>query len=181
LPSLAISYCITSSSSLNSFLRGDITSDEVLDVLSEQAVGLYASTAMATLGQVAIPIPVVGALIGSMVGAIASQYLYQSALDAHRAAKASRQNLEIALARCEAARQVLAQQRVNFETFMSREFAELQASTQRLLKGLGEQSSDPDTFALVINQFAQSLGQRLQFSSITEFESFMRTDDPLVL
>jgi hypothetical protein len=181
LPHLAVSFSVNAYQSIKKFHDGELSSSELAENLGEQALGLYASNAMATLSQIAIPIPIVGAAFGGMVGALVSQWLCQSVRESQQRVKASRHELKKTLALCAALELETLQRRAEFEKIMATHFCELQAATQSLLQSLRQHSNDADAFAQSINQFALTLGQRLQFSSVTEFEVFMSSDAPLVL
>lgn len=55
---------------------------------------MLSSTMMATMGQIAIPIPVVGAVLGGMIGYSLSSIFYQAALDSAKRAKEAEANYQ---------------------------------------------------------------------------------------
>ncbi len=64
LPTLAVAICLSAGTSIKRYVTGDIEADTLAEELGEQAVGMLSSSMMAALGQIAIPIPFVGAAIG---------------------------------------------------------------------------------------------------------------------
>ena len=71
---------IQSSKSLIKFLNGEIDDEQMLDEVSHTAITGTASFYYGAVGQLAIPVPLVGALIGSTVGYFVGNILYQSGL-----------------------------------------------------------------------------------------------------
>ncbi|WP_181227056.1 hypothetical protein [Helicobacter pylori] len=73
------------------YFRGKIDEVELLKQLVKANTTLISSGAMAVAGQVLIPIPVVGALIGCFVGATLSETCFNALLKAREEAKLARQ------------------------------------------------------------------------------------------
>ena len=78
---LAIAAAIVQSSkSLLAYLDNRIDAEQMLDEINQTAVNGTASFYYGTVGQAVMPIPVAGALIGSIVGYFVGTILYQSSL-----------------------------------------------------------------------------------------------------
>ena len=136
---------------------------------------------MAAVGQVAIPIPFVGAAIGGMIGYTLSSMFYQSALEASRSAKLSSEQLLKIRTIEEAARERIAHEQEQLEAFVSREIPQLRLETQFLLSSLANADhQDSEALSKSINHYAGLLGKSLQFHSVNEFETFMSSDDPFI-
>lgn len=181
-PALVVNICLSLGSSVKRYVTGEITESQLLAEVGEKGSGMLSASMMAALGQIAIPIPFVGAALGGMIGYTLSSMFYQSALDAARGADASRERLERVRAIETAARARIADEQAALDKFLRREIPELQAETQRLLTVVNTSASDQaDTLAAAINRYADLLGQRLQFKSMAEFDAFMTSDEPLRL
>ena len=72
---------------LKSYFTGDISGLECLEELGEKGVGQLSAAMFAAVGQILIPVPVVGAMIGSMAGYALSSALYKELLDSLKEAK----------------------------------------------------------------------------------------------
>ena len=182
LPALVVSTCVSLSGSIKRYVTGEISEADLLIEVGEKGAGMLSSSMMAALGQLAIPIPVVGAAIGGMIGYTLSSLFYQSALDAARGAQASRELLERTRAIEGAARARIAQEQAAIDDFLSREIPAIRQETQQLLSvmqtaGIGQ----VDALAAAINQYATLLGKHLSFQTLDEFEDFMQSDQPLHL
>ena len=180
-PTLAINICLSLGQSIKRYVNDEIDEAELLNEIGEKGAGMLSSSMMAALGQIAIPIPVVGAAIGGMIGYTLSSMFYQSALEAARGVTLSRERLARIKAIETEARSHITQQQALFDEFAAREIPELRQDTERLFKTLSEGSASINDLAFAINDFASLLGSQLQFQNQTEFDDFMNSDKPLIL
>lgn len=181
-PALAVNVCLSLASSVNRYVRGDISEAQLLTEVGEKGAGMLSSSMMAALGQLAIPIPFVGAAVGGMIGYTLASLFYQSALDAARGAETSRALLARTQAIEIAARAHIAEEQTALDKFLSCEIPELKLETQRLFAAVDAAASgQADALAQAINECAACLGKRLQFQSMAEFDDFMHSDQSLRL
>lgn len=170
--------------SFKDFLNGDITKAELLRQIGEKGSAACLSSVYASVGAVAGSIagPVgtaVGAAIGSMVGYVASSLLYGSVLQAFEAEEAAQARAEQTHAFCEAAIRRMKTERAEFERqaeilFQNREAA-FAAGFRQMEAALLD--DDFDRFSNGLNEFANSFGQKLQFTTFEEFDAFMQSDE----
>jgi len=178
-PALAVNICISLGTSISRYVRGEITESQLLTEVGEKGAGMLSGAMMAALGQIAIPVPVVGAAIGGMIGCTLSSLFYQSALESARDVELSRDNLKRCKAIQKAARANIAQEQAALNAFLRREIPALVKETNELFCLLDTENSDVDVLAGAINQYAGLLGVQLQFNSLREFSEFMGSDQPL--
>lgn len=76
---------------LAQYFGGEISGAQALDQLGERGTAMLASGAFATVGQIAIPIPVVGAIIGSMFGYALSTAGYSELTNSLKEAEIARE------------------------------------------------------------------------------------------
>ena len=181
-PAMVVNICLSLGSSVKRYVTGEISEAQLLAEVGEKGAGMLSSSMMAALGQLAIPIPVVGAAIGGMIGYTLSSLFYQSALDAARGVENSRQQLERTRAIQTAARAHIAEEQAALDAFTRREIPLLRQETQRLFAIVDSADiNKADAFASAINQYASLLGKQLQFQSPQEFDNFMKSDERLKL
>lgn len=180
-PALVVNICLSLSMSIKRYVNDEIDETELLTEIGEKGAGMLSSGMMAALGQIAIPIPVVGAAIGGMIGYTLSSMFYQSALEAARGAALSSEHLmRISMIEAEARTHILQQQTL-LDEFTSREIPQLRKDTERLFKVISNDSNNIDDFTFAINEFATLLGKNMQFQTMSEFEYFMNSDESLTL
>ncbi|MHA6197367.1 hypothetical protein ACX3YG_23705 [Pseudomonas wadenswilerensis] len=178
-PALVVNICLSLTGSIHSYIKGEISEAQLLEELGEKGTGMLSSSMMAVLGQVAVPIPFVGAAIGGMIGYTLSSSFYQCAFEAARDVELSRRQLERAQMIQAAARERIAEEQARLDEFTRREIPQLRNETAQLFVAVN--GADSDAFAAAINQYATLLGKQLEFASQSEFDAFMDSDAPLVL
>ncbi len=94
LPAMIVGACVTSVTIFGRYFSGKIDEAELLKQLGKANTTLISGGAMAFAGQVLIPIPVVGALIGGFVGAALSE-AFLNALNSKKVELARQRRIEI--------------------------------------------------------------------------------------
>ena len=179
-PALAVNICLSLGSSVKRYVAGDITESQLLLEVGEKGAGMLSASMMAALGQLAIPVPFVGAAIGGMIGYTLSSLFYQSALNAALGAELSRQQLERIRSIEAAARARIAEEQAALDAFTRQEIPQLRRETQQLFALVNASSNcGVDTLTAAINQYAGLLGKQLQFHSLQDFDKFMESDEIL--
>ena len=139
------------------------------------------SALYAAIGQVAIPIPVVGALVGSMLGYALSSASYGVLTQSLREAKMAREE------------RIRIEAEVEESIAMLREYrAELEANISRYLKDTREffdetfsrmksslQTGDIDEYVSATNSITRKMGKRPLYDTFSQFDSMMISDEPL--
>lgn len=180
-PALVVSICLSLGGSIKSYAMGEITESQLLLEVGEKGAGMLSSSMMAALGQLAIPVPFVGAAVGGMIGYTLSSLFYQSTLDSARAVETSREMLGRTRCIQAAARENIAREQAAFDGFLRKEIPQLLQETQQLFDVVNNSSCSIDELVISINNYATILGSNLQFQSLKEFDEFMGSDETLKL
>ncbi len=91
IPTIIVSVVVANATVLTRYFSGKIDEAELLKQLGKANATLVSSGAMAVAGQALIPIPMVGALIGGLVGAVLIETCFNALLKAREEAKLARQ------------------------------------------------------------------------------------------
>lgn len=180
-PVLVMNVCISLGVSIKRYVNDDINETELMEEVVEKGAGMLTSSMFAALGQIAIPVPFIGAAVGGMIGYTLSSMFYQAALVAERQARESKSRYARIREIEAVARQEVENQRATLDEFMCREFPELLLETRQLFMIVDCHDGDMDSFAKATNRYAELLGAQLQFKSMAEFDEFMNGDEPLKL
>lgn len=176
----AINLAVQCSGSVKRLVRGEIDEAQFLEEIGQVGSTALMSSMMAVVGQVAIPIPVVGGLIGGFIGSTLSGLFYQHALDAVREKNMAKKRLEYVQALADQAKVEMARQRYALQQFIDTVFVPIRQEGDALLQMMANtESLCPDEFARKVNQYADLFGKRLQFVSQDEFDDFMKTEELL--
>ncbi len=91
MPAMVVGVGVKSCRILIKYFRGKIDRVECLEELGKENTTFLSGIAMGSIGQLAIPIPVVGALIGGFVGTVMSKTFYDVSLKTLKEAKEAHQ------------------------------------------------------------------------------------------
>jgi len=181
-PTFVVGVCFSLGASVKRYIYGEITEAELLIEVGEKGVGMLSSGMFAAVGQLAIPVPVVGAALGGMIGYTLSSIFYQSALDAAKGAEQSRVDLERVRLIESQARAHLAFEQSALDELMARELPQIHHETRALFLAIDTVGDGGvDGLVTAVNRYATLLGKQLQFGSKAEFDMFMASDEPLRL
>lgn len=161
---------------------GRLTATEAAAVTAEGVGRTAAVWACSAVGQAVIPVPVVGALVGGVVGQYGAAMVVQGfqlailARDTSSAWDAAYDELlaqtDLVVARCEAERGQLDRLAAEYDTGFTRHVVPA-------LDRVSEQfwTGDPDSVLADLADLVRRFDGTPQFASLAEFETFM--DDPL--
>ena len=168
------------------YARGELTGPQAAADSAEAMARVSVIWAFSLIGQTAIPIPVVGAAIGGTVGTLCASTAAQGLTVMTAMAKDARAEEELLAAlEVEIAAAVLVlqeEQRVLRE--ISKEFDI--AFTQRIIPALDQLEASLDSGHVQqtiehTSTIITAFGGTPLFTSMAEFDAFMRSDEPLVL
>lgn len=183
LPTLVVSTTLALGASISRYAKGEIDGVQFMEEIGEKGSGMLASGMMATLGQIAIPIPIVGGVIGGMVGYTMSSLFYRSSLQAFQEAKEAEKNYLIIKAQCEEARRRMLEYQAELQMLFDTHMADmkLQLSDCFVCMDRAIDTDSMDEFAEAANSLGSFLGKTLQFNNMQEFDDFMSSDQTLIL
>jgi hypothetical protein len=171
--------------SLKAYLAGDISGEKLLEDMSSSVISTSAMTYYAGLGQMAIPVPVAGALIGAGIGLFVGSTLNQSGLlalgEAPVVAAARRRREEIEEL-CEKLATSIRESRLELEKQLDIHFGR-QASVlaQQFDLLATTEVADVDKHTQALETIAGEMNVALQFSGFSEFKTFMASDEAFEL
>lgn len=174
LPGAIVSAVIATGGTLKDYLTGKITTEECILQLGQTGLAMTICSYTATVGQALIPIPVVGAVIGTLVGSIIAGAFGSSLLAAAAAEKQAEAEYRVIRAQADIFIQKAQEERKQFELWVGRFFAEraqaISAGLETLEKGC--EDGDFKTATAGMNRIAQSFQKTLPFQNQKEFEEF---------
>lgn len=173
---------VQSGKSIVKYLKGDIDGEQLLSEVSHTAMTGASAFYYGALGQVIIPIPVVGAFVGSTVGYFVGNMLHQSgliSLGESAVVKAARERREHIEALCLTAIPLMRAHRLELESLIAQHFAARGHLLSQAFDGLEHSLLDwnADGFTSQLERVNQAFGATLPFKTLTEFDAFMADDD----
>ncbi len=181
-PVAIASGIISSSKSMVSYLKGDIELEQLSDEITHTAITSSASFYYGALGQVMIPIPVVGSIVGAGVGYMIGNLIHQSALVAlgdSQLVKAAKERRRQIQALCLAAVPQIRQNRIALQQQLDQHF---EARKQLFISAfdsfdLAMNDWEPDQCLEALNAISDQFGTVLPYRSFEEFDSMMCSED----
>ena len=175
VPAIIVTSVLEAGKSLSRYARGEIDGTECLNELGEKGTGMLASAFGATIGQVLIPIPVVGGLIGGMVGyAMASAY-YNSLVNALNEAKVAHEERMYIEAECREAIIEIRNYQLEIELVINNYLREYSLAFDEALRSMSQAYNvkDVDGFIEGANKVIIKLSGKLLFKNKTQFDELM--------
>ena len=183
LPAMIASTAMGVSKTLYRFGSGEIDATECLVELGETGTGMLASSAGAVVGQMIIPIPVVGGLVGGMVGYAMSCAYYNNLVSCLKSAKLAREERTIIEAECRESIVAMQEYRVQMELAITNYFRESMAAFHTAFARMEEAHclGDADMFISGANLITRQLGGEPLFESKDEFDDKMAVDEGFII
>jgi hypothetical protein len=183
LPAQIVTATLETGKTLSKLFKGDIDGVKCLTELGEKGTGMVSSALFATIGQIAIPIPVVGAMIGNMLGYALSSACYGLLVGALNEAKLAHEERVRIEAECAEAIAMIREYRAELEKQVSMYLTDHLVAFHAAFDGIKNalQIGDVDGFIAGANSITRKLGGEPQFETFDEFETLMRGSDALIL
>ena len=182
LPAVVATSALEVGKTLTKFFRGKIDGVQCLEELGEKGYGMVNSAMFMAIGQAAIPIPVVGALAGSMIGYALSSASYHILFDSLKAAKLARERRIQIEAECAEAVRMLNEYRIeleaNINAYMKNRREFFDETFARIKNAL--EIGDIDGYIDATNAITSSCGKKPLFNNMEEFNACMASDKPIV-
>ncbi|WP_237013553.1 hypothetical protein [Helicobacter pylori] len=175
MPTMFVGVGVGSCEVLIKYFRGEINSEKCLEQLGEKNTNFLSSITMGGIGQLAIPIPVVGALIGGYVGMVMSKTFYDISLKTLKEAKEAHQRRIEIEKECRESIRLLEAYRNQFKEVFERYFHEttkfFNQSFDELERAL--YAGDADLVIRANNKIQEGLGQKPLFGNKQEGWKFI--------
>lgn len=170
-----VAVSVAASKTLSSYMKGEIDGVECLENLGEQGTGMVASAMFAAIGQVAIPIPVIGGMIGGMVGYAISSAAYgvlTTSLKEEKLAHEERERIEKI---CEEHIKMIREYRKEVESIINEYLSDSMEVFRDSFSGIKNalEIGDVDWFIESANTITESFGGQASFSDYEDFNNKM--------
>jgi hypothetical protein len=176
LPATIVTVTLEAGKTLAKYINGEIDGVQCLEELGEKGTGMAASALFAAIGQIAIPIPVVGGMIGGMLGYALSSACYSQLTSALKEAKIARERRIQIEAECEEAILMIREYRAEMEAAISKYLSDhivtFNTAFDEIKTALN--IGDIDGFIVGTNEFTRKLGGKPQFENISGFDDLMK-------
>ena len=178
LPGVVASTVLSSVNAIGSWLSGDISGMECLNKMGYN-FGIISGTSLyAGLGQVLIPFPVVGALVGSMVGYIATGIMYDGLMKSWNELQRAREERRRVEAECERIKAAIRAYRAEMNQLWNQQFRNYKSNFERAFEEIGQALAlgDIDPYLSGMNRIVETCGVEPEYK--TKEEIYDAISDP---
>ena len=182
-PAMIVTSTIDVGRSMTRYFKGEISGIDCLLEIGEKGTSNIGSAMFTVVGQLAIPIPVVGALVGSMVGYALTSTFYGNLTSVLKDAEIARENRIRVEKECKEAISMIQQYRAEMNAYVQRYLNHYNNIFNDAFMQMDEAflSNDIDNFIGGANKITIALGGTEQFVSMNEFDSFIKSSQPFNL
>ena len=183
VPAAIVTSTIDMGKSMKKYIKGEISGVECLSELGEKGTGHISAAMFAAVGQVAIPIPIVGAAVGSMIGYALSSTFYKELTESLKEAKVAKDRRIQIEAECAEAMAMIAEYRSQAEQIINSYFQSHIQIFSSALSGMDEavELGDINQFISAATAIQTKLGYNPSFTNMEEFDQIMESDLPFKL
>lgn len=176
-----VNIALTSARILSNYFNGKIDGVECLEMLGQEGVGMVASAMFATIGQIAIPIPVVGGLIGGMIGYALSSASYGLLLGALKEKELAHKERMYIESVCNEHMRMIREYRLEIEKIINQYLSNKLEVFNESFKGIKNalEIGDVDLFIENTNKITENFGGKPAFSNMDEFNEIMLRKDTI--
>ena len=180
---IVVSVSVSATKTLTKYFKGEIDGVECLEMLGEDGTGMIASAMFTVIGQIALPIPVVGGLIGGMVGYALSSASYRVLTDSLKEEKISKENRERIEKECEEHIKLIREYRTEIDKIVSEYLTDYMDEFRNSFSGIKNalEIGDVDWVIEGSNRITESFGGEIQFSNMNEFNEKMLNGKTFIL
>lgn len=158
--------------------KAKISIEDCLLGLGEQGTGLLAGGYGAVVGQALIPIPVIGGVIGGMVGSVMAGAVYRPLVDTIHQAHLAEEEYRVYRAYADEAMAQMRAQKQAFEEATTALFHERALAVRQGFAIIDEasRSGDFDQIGAGLQTIAQAFGKDIGISTFDGFDRMMQDD-----
>ena len=178
-PAAIITSTIDVSKSLISYAKGDISGADCLAEIGEKGAGNMSAVMFSIVGQTIIPIPVIGAMVGSIIGYTLSSTFYNTLRASLKEAQVSHEKRIRVEKECTEAIEMISLYRAEMNALAQKYLSHYRMIFDETFRGLDEAflSNDINLIIENSNKITIALGGTPQFHNMEQFNDFMESNE----
>lgn len=178
VPGKIVTAVMVTGNTIKRYCKGEISTQEALIEIGDRGLTVATAGYSMAVGQALIPIPVVGAAVGALVGSFATSSVYSQLIGALRSKQLQQQERERIIAECN---KMVAQEqayRAELEQYLESYFADYQHCFDEALGQIDSAMKSGDANGVIAgaNAITRKLGGKVQFNNMDEFDKFLDDD-----
>ncbi len=178
-----VAVTVSATKTLTRYFKGEIDGTQCLEDLGEQGTGMIASSMFTVIGQTVIPIPIVGGLIGGMVGYALSSATYGILMNSLKEVEFAHEERIAIEKACEEHIKMIREYRTQMNKIIDEYLSENMEIFNESFSGIKDALAIGDVDMLIesANNITSSLGGKKPFNTMEDFNSKMRAGETFKL
>lgn len=183
VPGNVITAIMLTGDTLKKYSEGKISTQECLINLGEKGLNFTTMGYSMGVGQAIIPIPVVGAAVGALVGSIVTSNYYHKLISTLQIKELEHQERLRIIQECEEASRQICAFRAELETYLETYFKEYQDCFDDALNAIYTSFENGDADGIIggANQITNKLGGKVYYNNMNEFKEYLFDDSKDIL
>lgn len=183
VPGKAITAVMMTGNTLKRYGNGEITTQQCLIELGEKGLNFATAGYSMAVGQALIPIPIVGAAVGALVGSMATSNYYNRLISTLQTKEFEHQERLRIISECKRAAKEARAFREELEAYLESYFREHKDCFDDALMMINTsfRTGDADGVIAGANQITRKLGGKIHYNNMDEFKNFLFDDSTDVL
>ncbi len=183
VPGKVITAVMVTGDTLKKWGEGEITTQECLIQLGDKGLNMATMGYSMAVGQALIPIPIVGGAVGALVGSMLTSNLYNGLMNELQTKQLEHEERVRIIAECNAVAEQAREFRAELESYLDSYFEEYRTCFDTAMSSmqLAYEMGDADGVIAGANDITRKLGGEVRFETVSEFKSFLDSDEDDVL
>lgn len=183
VPAQVLTAVMATGSILSKWGKGEISTQECILGLGERGLNLATAGYSMAIGQALIPIPIVGAAVGALVGSVLTSDLYKSLIGDLQKEHLEHQERMRRIAECQQIAEQARAYRAELDQYLEAYFNDYKNCFDDALSAMKQaiQAGDIDGCISSTNQITRKLGGTVKYDTFDEFKAFLDSDEDDVL
>ncbi len=178
IPGNIITSVAVTGDTIIKYMNNEISTEECILQLGEKGLNIATAGYSMAVGQAFIPVPVIGAAVGALVGSVLTNGIYKNLISDLNTKKLEQQERERIIRECEILIEEEKRQREEFRRYIEEYFSEYKQCFSEALFSIKEgfDRGDADSIILGANKITNKLGGKVNYNSVDEFKEFLGSD-----
>lgn len=178
VPGKIITAVMATGDTLKRFGNGEITTEECILEIGEKGLNLATIGYSSAIGQTLIPIPVVGAAVGALVGSVVTSKCYRALIDNLQSKNYECEERRRITAECEMMARKIEEYRLQMESYLDTYFQEYRSCFDEAFYeiNMGIQMGDADEIISGANRITRQFRGNVYYENTKEFRKFLKSD-----
>ena len=181
LPAYIATSTLEIGKTMHSYFSGKIDGTECLEELGEKGFSMVTSAMFAAVGQIVIPIPILGAMAGSILGYALSSASYHILLDSLKEAKLAKAERIRIEKECAEAVKMLQEYRKELEKLIDDYLKEAEDTFNEVFAEIKDKLAigDADGYIRSVNKITEFCGKKPIVNNRKDVDLLMQNDSPI--